>query len=151
MTTAGGLFAFGKPMNRNKGSLPLRKDDSITPAKLCRRLGVGKLEDIYNLSFLLRAGSLKLYAVFVAQADENGNIIRKVHELMRDAGMNNLATFYKHERWLTDLGLIEKRPKPGPHEGSSYRVYALESLPIKPLILEEFERYLSSSVEMFDN
>ena len=134
-------------MSSSKPNLPLRRDDKITPDKLCRRLGLSKLDDIYDLSFLLRAGSLRLYAVFAAQADQNGNIIRKVHELMRDAGMSNLATFYKHERWLTDLGLLEKRPKPGPHQGSSYRVYALESLPIEARIIEEFKRFLSANSE----
>jgi hypothetical protein len=43
-----------------------------------------------------------------------------------------------------DLKLLEKKAKPGPHDGSSYVVRKLERLPLPVEIYEKFEDYLSN-------
>lgn len=123
-------------------TLPVRREGAVTPERLCWMLRVKHLDQIYRLAEVLRAGSLNLYTVLVKRADENGRLQIKMHELMSEAGMNNTGTFYKHERWLMNLGLLEKQSRAGQPGGSQYCVYALESLPIQTKFIEEFERYL---------
>jgi hypothetical protein len=67
----------------------------------------------------------------------------KNHELMAEAGIKGIATLYKQERWLTQLKLVEKKAKPGPHDGSSYFIFKLESLPLPDEIYDKFDQYLS--------
>lgn len=98
----------------------------------------------YELTDVLRASSLKLYAALVRLADSRGRARVKSHELMSKAGIKGIATLYKQERWLMDLKLIEKKAKPGPHNGSSYVVYKLESLPLPNEIYSKFDAYLSN-------
>ncbi len=59
------------------------------------------------------------------------------------AGIKGIATLYKQERWLMDLKLLEKKAKPGPHDGSLYVVHKLESLPLPAEIYEKFDAFLS--------
>lgn len=122
-------------------NLPTRSlnNGALTAKKLCKILEIDELDEIFNLSDVLKSSSLKLYAALAGLADKNGKLKIKAHELMKESGIKGIATFYKQERWLADLGLIEKRAKPGPHEGSSYRVYSLLSLPLPKEIIEEFE------------
>lgn len=122
--------------------LPKKTANTLAPRKLCKLLEVEDLDDIFSVTDLLKASSLKLYATLVTLADKNGRLKIKAHELMRAAGIKGIATYYKQERWLSDLGLIEKRAKPGPHEGSSYKIYSLDSLPIGSEIVAEFNQYL---------
>lgn len=133
--------------NSQRQGLPKKTVNAIAPRKLCRLLEVDDLDDIFSVSDLLKASSLKLYATLVNLADKNGRLKIKAHELMRKAGIKGIATYYKQERWLSDLGLIEKRAKPGPHEGSSYRIYALDSLPLSDEIIAEFNQYLREQSE----
>ncbi len=115
----------------------------LTEKELLRILDAHSLDEIYELTDVLRASSLKLYATLVRLADERGRIRVKNHELMSKAGIKGIATLYKQERWLMDLKLLKKRAKPGPHDGSSYVVYGLESLPLPAEISEKFAEYLS--------
>lgn len=121
--------------------LPKKTANTLAPRKLCKLLEVEDLDDIFSVTDLLKASSLKLYATLARLADKNGRLKIKAHELMRAAGIKGIATYYKQERWLSDLGLIEKRAKPGPHEGSSYKIYSLNSLPVSQEIIAEFNEY----------
>lgn len=116
---------------------------SLTEAELLRILDADSLDEIYELTDILRASSLKLYAALVRLADSRGRARVKNHELMSKAGIKGIATLYKQERWLMDLKLLEKKAKPGPHDGSSYVVHKLESLPLPSEIYEKFDEYLS--------
>lgn len=130
-------------------SLPGKKSEksaenvNLTEADLLRILDAESLDEIYELSDVLRASSLKLYAALVRLADSRGRARVKNHELMSQAGIKGIATLYKQERWLMDLRLLEKKAKPGPHDGSSYVVHKLESLPLPAEIYEKFDEYLS--------
>lgn len=125
---------------------PVGKDaetERLNEAELLRLLDADSLDEIYELTDVLRASSLKLYAALVQIADPRGRVRVKNHELMSKAGIKGIATLYKQERWLMDLKLLEKKAKPGPHDGSSYVVYKLESLPLPAEIYEKFDEYMS--------
>jgi hypothetical protein len=119
------------------------KDFSLSEGELLQILDADSLDEIYELSDVLRASSLKLYATLVRLADSRGRTRVKNHELMSKAGIKGIATLYKQERWLMDLKLLEKKAKPGPHDGSSYVVHKLETLPLPDEIYEKFDEYLS--------
>lgn len=121
------------------------KTPSLTEDELLRILDADSLNEIYELTDVLRASSLKLYATLVRLADSRGRARIKNHELMSKAGIKGIATLYKQERWLMDLKLLEKKAKPGPHDGSSYVVHKLESLPLPVEIYEKFAEYLADS------
>lgn len=118
-------------------------ESSLTTNELLRILGADSLDEIYELTDVLRASSLKLYTTLVRLADSRGRARVKNHELMSKAGIKGIATLYKQERWLMDLKLLEKKAKPGPHDGSSYVVYKLETLPLPAEIFEKFADYLA--------
>lgn len=115
----------------------------LTESELLRILDADNLDEIYELTDVLRASSLKLYATLIRLADSRGRARVKNHELMSKAGIKGIATLYKQERWLMDLKLLEKKAKPGPHDGSSYVVHRLESLPLPSEIYEKFDEYMS--------
>lgn len=117
---------------------------SLSTSDLLRILDADSLDEIYELTDVLRASSLKLYATLIQLADSRGRARVKNHELMSKAGIKGIATLYKQERWLMDLKLLEKKAKPGPHDGSSYVVHKLETLPLPAEIFEKFDDYLSS-------
>lgn len=118
------------------------KNFRLSESELLRLLDAESLDEIYELSDVLRASSLKLYSTLFEIADERGRVRVKNHELMSKAGIKGIATLYKQERWLMDLRLLEKKAKPGPHDGSSYVVHKLESLPLPAEIFEKFNEYL---------
>ncbi|HEX8248627.1 MAG TPA: hypothetical protein VF599_10675 [Pyrinomonadaceae bacterium] len=119
------------------------KNFNLSENELLRILDADSLDEIYELSDVLRASSLKLYAALIRLADARGRARAKNHELMSKAGIKGIATLYKQERWLMDLKLLEKKAKPGPHDGSSYVVHKLETLPLPAEIYEKFDDYLS--------
>jgi hypothetical protein len=133
-----------KDAKRSESSEKPTERVSLTEAELLRILEAESLDEIYELADVLRASSLKLYATLVRLADSRGRTRVKNHELMSKSGIKGIATLYKQERWLMDLKLLEKKAKPGPHDGSSYVVHKLESLPLPAEIYEKFEDYLSS-------
>jgi hypothetical protein len=133
-----------KDAKRSENSEKPAENVSLTEAELLRILDAESLDEIYELTDVLRASSLKLYVTLVRLADSRGRTRVKNHELMSKSGIKGIATLYKQERWLMDLKLLEKKAKPGPHDGSSYVVHKLESLPLPAEIYEKFEDYLSS-------
>ena len=115
----------------------------LTENEVLRILDADSLDEIYEVTDVLRASSLKLYATLIRLADSRGRARVKNHELMSKAGIKGIATLYKQERWLMDLKLLEKKAKPGPHDGSSYVIHKLERLPLPAEIYEKFDEYLS--------
>lgn len=130
--------------NQSEISEIISGEYALTEDELLRILDADSLDEIYELNDVLRASSLKLYATLVRLADSRGRTRVKNHELMSKAGIKGIATLYKQERWLMDLKLLEKKAKPGPHDGSSYVVYKLEKLPLPAEIYEKFDEYLSA-------
>jgi len=130
--------------NQSEKSENRTADFALTENELLRILDADSLDEIYELPDVLRASSLKLYATLIRLADSRGRTRVKNHELMSKAGIKGIATLYKQERWLMDLKLLEKKAKPGPHDGSSYVVYKLETLPLPAEIYEKFDEYLSN-------
>jgi hypothetical protein len=133
-----------KGADQGEKSEKIAENVNLTEAELLRILDADSIDEIYELTDVLRASSLKLYATLVRLADSRGRTRVKNHELMSKAGIKGIATLYKQERWLMDLKLLEKKAKPGPHDGSSYVVHKLESLPLPAEIYEKFDEYLSS-------
>ncbi len=132
-----------KTANFNESSEKSIETERLSEAELLQILGADNLNEIYELTDVLRASSLKLYAALVRLADSQGRVRVKNHELMAEAGIKGIATLYKQERWLTQLKLVEKKAKPGPHDGSSYFIFKLESLPLPDEIYDKFDQYLS--------
>lgn len=130
--------------NQSEKSGIISGEYALTEDELLRILDADSLDEIYELNDVLRASSLKLYATLVRLADSRGRTRVKNHELMSKAGIKGIATLYKQERWLMDLKLLEKKAKPGPHDGSSYVVHKLETLPLPAEIYEKFDEYLSA-------
>ncbi len=117
-------------------------------AEFLRLFKIEKM-DFYSLAEILRGSSMALYCVLYSESwakGENRCQIRQT-ELMLRAGINNPATLYKQERWLTALGLINKSVRLGNHSGASYEVRSLETLPLPNSILEQFDGYLSEMVK----
>lgn len=130
---------------KSENSERTNREFALTENELLRFLDADSLDEIYELSDVLRASSLKLYATLIRLADSRGRVRVKNHELMSKAGIKGIATLYKQERWLMDLKLLEKKAKPGPHDGSSYVIHKLETLPLPTEIYEKFEEYLSNA------
>lgn len=101
--------------------------------------------DFYSLQEILRGSSMALYCVLYAESRGKGESRCQIRqgELMMRAGINNPATLYKQERWLTALGLISKTLRLGNHNGASYEVRPLETLPLPDYILDQFGGYLA--------
>lgn len=132
-----------KTANLSKSGENSNEAKRLSETELLRILGADSFDEIYELSDVLRASSLKLYAALVRLSDSRGRVRVKNHELMSEAGIKGIATLYKQERWLSELKLVEKKAKPGPHDGSSYFIYGLETLPLPNEIYEKFADYLS--------
>lgn len=113
-------------------------------AEFLRLLKTDKM-DFYSLAEILRGSSMALYCVLYSESlakGAKGCQIRQ-NDLMMRARINNPATLYKQERWLTALGLINKSVRLGNHGGASYEVHPLEILPVPEFILAQFEGYFS--------
>lgn len=142
----------------NKESISITKKSETEKAeKTATRIGEAEFlkllkserMDFYSLAEILRGSSMALYCVLYAASlakGENRCQIRQT-ELMMRAGINNPATLYKQERWLTVLGLINKSVRLGNHSGASYEVRPLETLPLPNFILQQFDSYLSELVK----
>lgn len=130
--------AFGKQTKTED------KPENFTETEFLRLLKTEKM-DFYSLAEILRGSSMALYCVLYSESlakGENRCQIRQT-ELMMRAGINNPATLYKQERWLTALRLINKTVRLGNHSGASYEVRPLETLPLPRHILDQFGGYLS--------
>ena len=113
-------------------------------AEFLRLLKTEKM-DFYSLAEILRGSSMALYCVLYLESRAKGESRCQIRQtdLMMRAGINNPATLYKQERWLTALGLINKSVRLGNHNGASYEVQPLEILPLPQFILAQFGGYLS--------
>lgn len=115
----------------------------LSEAEFLRLLKTEKM-DFYSLAEVLRGSSMALYCVLYSESlakGENRCQMRQT-ELMMRAGINNPATLYKQERWLTALRLISKTVRLGNHHGASYDIRPLEILPLPRHILDQFGGYL---------
>ena len=144
----------------NKGNIKTKSPSAAKKAeaeKTPTRLGAAEFlrllktekMDFYSLAEILRGSSMALYCVLYSESlakGENRCQIRQTDLMMR-AEINNPATLYKQERWLTVLGLINKSVRLGNHSGASYEVRPLETLPLPNFILEQFDGYLSELVK----
>lgn len=105
-----------------------------------------EIEDLFDLNELLRGKSLEMYQILIQGRDEKGRYKITQPELMKRIGIKNRRTFYKHEQWLINLQLLEKRHLPGDHKGVVYRIFDIsEVLPVPSELVEQFEKILKNS------
>jgi hypothetical protein len=105
-----------------------------------------EIEDLFDVNELLRGKSLEMYQILIQGRDEKGRYKITQPELMKRTGIKNRRTFYKHEQWLINLHLLEKRHLPGDHKGVVYRIFDIsEVLPVPSELVEEFEKILKNS------
>lgn len=102
-----------------------------------------EIEDLFDVNELLRGKSLEMYQILIQGRDEKGRYKITQPELMKRTGIKNRRTFYKHEQWLINLHLLEKRHLPGDHKGVVYRIFEIsEVLPVPSELVEQFEKIL---------
>ena len=123
------------------------KPENFSEIEFLRLLKTEKM-DFYSLAEILRGSSMALYCVLYSASLAKGETRCQLrqNELMMRAGINNPATLYKQERWLTTLRLINKSVRLGNHNGASYEVRPLETLPLPAHILDQFGGYLMELV-----
>lgn len=124
------------------------KPEKLTETDFLRLLRTEKM-DFYSLAEVLRGSSMALYCVLYSESLAKGEerCQMRQNELMMRAGINNPATLYKQERWLTALHLINKSVRLGNHNGASYEVRPLQNLPLPKHILNQFDGYLAELVK----
>jgi hypothetical protein len=105
-----------------------------------------EIEDLFDVNELLRGKSLEIYQTLLKSSDEKGRCKITQPELMKRTGIKNRRTFYKHEQWLINLRLLEKRHLPGDHKGVVYRIFKIsEVLPVPSELVEQFEKIFKDS------
>lgn len=110
----------------------------LTEGELSEHLGF-EFDDLFDVHELLRGKSFDVYQNLLQSCDKTGRCKITQPELMSRTGIKNRRTFYKHEERLINLKLLEKRFRPGDHEGVVYRVFELgEALPLSTEMLEQF-------------
>lgn len=137
-----------EPSLADKQAERAAEPEKLGVADFLRLLKTEKM-DFYSLAEILRGSSMALYCVLYSESlakGENRCQIRQ-NDLMMRAGINNPATLYKQERWLTTLGLISKSVRLGNHSGASYEIRPLETLPLPSHILNQFGGYLTEQVK----
>lgn len=124
------------------------KPEKLNETDFLRLLRTEKM-DFYSLAEILRGSSMALYCVLYSESLAKGEerCQMRQNELMMRAGINNPATLYKQERWLTTLHLINKSVRLGNHNGASYEVRSLQTLPLPNHILNQFGGYLAELVK----
>ena len=151
-----GEEAVEKTEIRTSGeSFALQNDESIAESiagqsnklnaeELSLHLGF-EIEELFDVYELLRGKSFDIYRALMLSRDENGRCKITQPELMERTGIKNRRTFYKHEEWLINLKLLEKRHMPGDHKGVVYRVFEMSAvLPLPSLVLEQFAMRLNN-------
>ncbi len=114
----------------------------LTEESLSERLGF-EIDELFDVHELLRGKSFDIYQSLIESCDESGRCKITQPELMRRTGIKNRRTFYKHEEWLINLRLLEKRHLPGDHKGVVYRVFEMSDvLPIANEMLQKFNNRL---------
>ncbi len=124
------------------------RSEKLNETDFLRLLRTDKM-DFYSLAEILRGSSMALYCVLYSESLAKGEerCQMRQNELMMRAGINNPATLYKQERWLTTLHLINKSVRLGNHNGASYEVRPLQTLPLPNDILNQFGGYLAELVK----
>lgn len=118
--------------------------NKLTEETLASLVGF-EIEDLFDIHELLRGKSFDIYRTLVQSSDEKGRCKITQPELMRRTGIKNRRTFYKHEEWLINLKLLEKRHLPGDHKGVVYRVFDLkEALPLTDEKQKQFSQELET-------
>ena len=114
----------------------------LTEESLSERLGF-EIDELFDVHELLRGKSFDIYQSLIESCDESGRCKITQPELMRRTGIKNRRTFYKHEEWLINLRLLEKRHLPGDHKGVVYRIFEMSDvLPIANEMLQKFNNRL---------
>lgn len=122
-----------------------KQTKKLTAEALTEFLGF-EIEDLFDVNELLRGKSLEMYQIIYQGRDEKGRFKITQPELMKQTGIKNRRTFYKHEQWLINLHLLEKRHLPGDHKGVVYRIFEIsEVLPVPSEVVEQFEKNLKTS------
>ena len=122
-----------------------RRPNKLTIEDLSMFLGF-EIEDLFDVHELLRGKSLEIYQTLLKNSDEKGRCKITQLELMKRTGIKNRRTFYKHEQWLINLNLLEKRHLPGDHKGVVYRIFEIsEVLPVPSEMVEQLEKILKDS------
>lgn len=122
-----------------------KQPKKLTAEELTEFLGF-EIEDLFDVNELLRGKSLEMYQILYQGRDEKGRFKITQPELMKQTGIKNRRTFYKHEQWLINLHLLEKRHLPGDHKGVVYRIFEIsEVLPVPSELVEQFEKILKTS------
>ena len=122
-----------------------KQPKKLTADALTEFLGF-EIEDLFDVNELLRGKSLEMYQILYQGRDEKGRFKITQPELMKQTGIKNRRTFYKHEQWLINLHLLEKRHLPGDHKGVVYRIFEIsEVLPVPSELVEQFEKILKTA------
>ena len=118
----------------------------LTTEDLSRFLGF-ETNELFDVHELLRGKSMEIYRSLFTNSDEKGRCKITQTELMKRSGIKNRRTFYKHEQWLINLKLLEKRHLPGDHQGIVYRVIEIsDALPVSGELVRQFEKIVKESV-----
>jgi hypothetical protein len=129
----------------NEGAAPqanAKDAGKLTEKSLSERLGF-EIDELFDVHELLRGKSFDIYQTLLGSCDESGRCKITQPELMKRTGIKNRRTFYKHEEWLINLRLLEKRHLPGDHKGVVYRVFEMSDvLPIANEMLQKFNNRL---------
>jgi len=121
------------------------QSSKLSAEELSLHLGF-EIEELFDVYELLRGKSFDIYRTLLLSRDEKGRCKITQPELMERTSIKNRRTFYKHEEWLINLKLLEKRHMPGDHKGVVYRVFEMSAvLPLPPLVLEQFAMRLNNS------
>ena len=135
---------FQSSRGKNQNSIS-KQPKKLTAEELTNFLEF-EIEDLFDVNELLRGKSLEMYQILMQGRDEKGRYKITQPELMKRTGIKNRRTFYKHEQWLINLHLLEKRHLPGDHKGVVYRIFDIsEVLPVPSELVEQFEKILKDS------
>ncbi len=115
----------------------------LTKKELTAHLGFDS-QDLFDVHELLQGKSFDIYRSLLNACDETGRCKITQPELMSRTEIKNRRTFYKHEKRLLDLKILEKRHRPGDHRGIVYKVFKLSQvLPIPSELLKKFEQTIT--------
>ena len=129
-------------VNQTAATILTAEPRRLSEAELVRLLKIEDQDDLYDLQEVLRGSSLALYCVLLLAAAGEGRCRIPSKRLMSRAGIQTLVTLHKQEDWLTKLALIKKNTAATNQHGSSYRVYPLDTLPLRPALLAQLESHL---------
>jgi len=85
-------------VNKSDESEKQKGELSLSTGELLRILDADSLDEIYELTDVLRASSLKLYATLTRLADSRGRARVKNHELMSKAGIKGRPFEFEYVR-----------------------------------------------------